>query len=78
MIDAVTVAHELQQARAIRLAAEAAVSDVEELLGEMQRGATVWRRLALTEGAEELRLFVEAPMVAAATAPAAVSMALAA
>jgi len=59
MIDAMTVAHELQQARTIRLAAEAACSDVEELLGEMQRGPAVWQRLALTEGGDELRLVVE-------------------
>ena len=63
MIDAMTVAHELQQARTIRLAAEAACSDVEELLGEMQRGPAVWQRLALTEGGDELRLIVEAPPV---------------
>jgi hypothetical protein len=61
MIDAMMVAHELEQARSIRLAAEAACSDVEELLGEMQRGPAVWQRLALTEGADELRLVVEAP-----------------
>ena len=61
MIDAMTVAHELEHARAIRMAAEAACSDVEELLGEMQRGPAIWHRLALTEGADELRLFVEAP-----------------
>jgi hypothetical protein len=61
MIDAMTVTHELEHARAIRLAAEAAYSDVEELLDEMQRGPAVWRRLALTEGADELRLFVEVP-----------------
>jgi len=61
MIDAMTVAHELEQARSIRLAAEAAYCDVEELLDEMQRGPTIWQRLALTEGADELRLFVEAP-----------------
>lgn len=63
MIDAMTVAHELQQARTIRLAAEAACSDVEELLGEMQRGPAVWQRLSLTEGGDELRLIVEAPPV---------------
>ena len=61
MIDAMTVAHELEQARSIRLAAEAACCDVEELLDEMQRGPTIWQRLALTEGADELRLFVEVP-----------------
>jgi hypothetical protein len=61
MIDAMTVAHELAQARSIRLAAEAACSDVEELLWEMQRGPAIWQRLALTEGADELRLLVEAP-----------------
>ncbi|MEJ2623445.1 MAG: hypothetical protein P8Z80_02560 [Pseudolabrys sp.] len=73
MIDAMTVAHELQQARTIRLAAEAACSDVEELLGEMQRGPAVWQRLALTEGGDELQLIVEAP-----PAPPLQSMALAA
>ena len=61
MIDAVTVAHELEQARACRMAAEAAYSDVEDLLSEMQRGPTIWQRLALTEGADELRLVVEVP-----------------
>jgi hypothetical protein len=59
MIDAMTVAHELEHARTIRLAAEAACSDVEELLDEMQRSPAVWQRLALTEGADELRLFAE-------------------
>lgn len=66
MIDAVTVAHELEQARAIRLAAEAACSDVEELLWEMQRGPAIWQRLALTEGAEDPRLVVEAQRAAPA------------
>jgi hypothetical protein len=61
MIDAMTVAQELAHARSIRLAAEAACSDVEELLGEMQRGSAVWRRLALAEGGDEVRLLVEAP-----------------
>lgn len=61
MIDATTVAHELENTRVIRLAAEAACSDVEELLGEMQRGPAIWHRLALTEGADDLRLVVEAP-----------------
>ena len=61
MIDAVTVAHELEHARAIRLAAEAACSDVEELLCEMQHGQEVWLRLALTEGADDLHLVVDAP-----------------
>ena len=68
MIDAMTVAHELEHARSIRLAAEAACSDVEELLWEMQRGPAIWHRLALTEGAEELRLFVETSVAAAPSA----------
>ncbi len=70
MIDAMTVARELQQARLIRQAAEAACSDVEELLWEMQRGSAIWHRLALTEGADDLHLTVEAqpsrPMALAA------------
>ena len=61
MIDAMTVAHELEQARLIRRAAEAACSDVEELLCEMQRGPAIWRRLALTEGADDLHLMVPPP-----------------
>lgn len=64
MIDAMTVARELEQARSTRLAAEAACNDVEELLGEMQRGPAIWQRLALTEGADELRLIVDAPPAA--------------
>ena len=75
MIDAMTVAHELEQARACRMAAEAAYSDVEELLWEMQRSPAIWQRLALTEGAEELRLVVEAAPV---HVPPAAPMALAA
>ncbi len=70
MIDAMTVAHELEQARACRMAAEAACSDVEELLGEMQRSPAIWQRLALTEGADELRLVVEVPAVPATPPPA--------
>lgn len=66
MIDAMTVAHELEQARACRMAAEAACSDVEELLGEMQRSPMIWQRLTMAEGCDELRLIVETPMVAAA------------
>lgn len=78
MIDAMTVAQELEQARSIRLAAEAACSDVEELLGEMQQGPTVWQRLTMAEGADdELRLIVELPM-APAVATAVAPMALAA
>jgi hypothetical protein len=50
MIDAMTVTHELEHARACRLAAEAACCDLEELLWEMQRGTAIWRRLALIEG----------------------------
>ena len=69
MIDAMTVAQELEQARSIRLAAEAACSDVEELLWEMQRGPAIWQRLALTEGADELRLIVEAPPAAVPVPP---------
>jgi hypothetical protein len=76
MIDAMTVAHELKVARSIRRATEAACSDVEELLGEMQRGPAIWHRLALTEGADDLRLVVGAPPMA--SAPAAQPMALAA
>jgi hypothetical protein len=64
MIDAMTVAHELAVARSIRRAAEAACSDVEALLGEMQRGPAIWHRLALTEGADDLRLVVEVPSAA--------------
>jgi hypothetical protein len=48
MIDATEVANELAQARACRLAAEAASVDIEELLWEMQHSPAVWRRLALT------------------------------
>jgi len=66
MIDAMMVAHELEQARSIRLAAEAACNDVEELLDEMQHGPAIWRRLALTEGADDLHLVVEAQSVAPA------------
>lgn len=54
MIDARTVADELTQARACRLAAEAASLDIEELLWEMQRSAAIWRRLALVEPINEL------------------------
>lgn len=65
MIDAMTVAQELEQARSIRRAAEAACTDVEELLCEMQRGPAVWHRLALTEGADDPHLIVEMPPPAA-------------
>lgn len=72
MIDTQALANELQQARAARMAAEAAWNDVEELLWEVQRGPRMWRRLALVDAGE---LDVCAPMepapVAAATALAA-------
>ena len=68
MIDTVMFAQELEQARAIRLAAEAACHDVEELLGEMQRGPTIWQRLTMAEGADELHLVVEAPVMPPVTA----------
>jgi len=64
MIHAMTVAHELEHARAIRLAAEAACSDVEELLDEMQHGPAVWQRLTMAEGADDYHLVVEAPPAA--------------
>jgi hypothetical protein len=69
MIDAMTVAQELEQARLIREAAEAACSDVEELLCEMQRGPAIWHRLALTEGSDNLHLVVEMPPPPAAQQP---------
>ena len=53
MIDIQALAMELQQARAARLAAEAASSDVEELLWEVQQGPRMWRRLALVDGMPE-------------------------
>ena len=53
MIDTQALAMELQQARAARLAAEEASSDVEELLWEVRQGPRMWRRLALAEMATE-------------------------
>jgi hypothetical protein len=61
MIDATLVANELAQARACRLAAEAAWLDVEELLWELQRSAAIWRRLALAESVREPRLGAAPP-----------------
>ena len=49
MIDVQALRNELEQARAARLAAEAASSEVEELLWEVQQGPRIWRRLALVE-----------------------------
>ena len=49
MIDIQALRDELNQARAARLAAEAASSEVEELLWEVQQGPRMWRRLALVE-----------------------------
>lgn len=46
MIDPQELANELQQARAARMAAEAAWNEVEELLWEVQQGPRMWRRLA--------------------------------
>ena len=73
MIDATRVAQELAQAKACRMAAEAAFLDVEELLWEMQRSPVVWRRLALIEGGGEPGLGVAlvptgAPMMPTALA----------
>ena len=44
MIDVQALRNELEQARAARLAAEAASSEVEELLWEVQQGPRMWRR----------------------------------
>ena len=49
MIDEQALRNELEQARSARLAAEAASSEVEELLWEVQQGPRMWRRLALVE-----------------------------
>jgi hypothetical protein len=49
MIDIQALRSELNQARAARLAAEAASSEVEELLWEVQQGPRMWRRLALAD-----------------------------
>ena len=49
MIDVQALRNELEQARSARLAAEAASSEVEELLWEVQQGPRMWRRLALVE-----------------------------
>jgi hypothetical protein len=52
MIDVKTLAHELQEARAARFAAEDACCDVEELLWEVQHGPRYWRRLAQVDAGE--------------------------
>ena len=45
MIDAKTVAHELEQARQARLAAELAGCEVEELAEELRRAPPLWPQL---------------------------------
>jgi len=49
MIDSKAVASELKHARAVRLRAEAAWCEVEELLWEVQHSPRYWRRLALVD-----------------------------
>jgi len=56
MIERKIVAEELVQARSARLAAEDACCEVEETLWETQRGPRYWRRIALSEPSDEVRL----------------------
>ena len=53
MINAGMVEQELQQARAIRVAAEAACCDVEEMLEDIERSRPFWQRLAPIQLAEK-------------------------
>jgi hypothetical protein len=62
MIDASMVVQELRQARAVRMAAEEACCDIEEMLWDIERSRHLWRRLVRTNAAAEER--VQLPLAA--------------
>ena len=55
MIDASMIANELQHARSVRLAAEPACCDVEEMLWDIERSRQLWQRLAQSVAIERER-----------------------
>lgn len=56
MINAGMVEQELQQSRAIRIAAEAACCDVEEILEDIERSRPFWQRLVQSHVVETVPL----------------------
>lgn len=53
MIDVFMVAEELQQARAVRLAAEEACCDIEKMIEDIARSRLYWQNLVPTILADE-------------------------